>query len=158
MKRLDVFVLMLLFLPFKTFCQMESQTSKIKTKILLDFVDAINAADVDKLYSLMTNDHTFIDSHDNKVTGRDNLKQAWIGYFAMFPDYKIEINQILEKDSLICAFGYASGTYKNLRTADNSNYWRVPAAWTAIINDNLVKQWQVYADNIIVMEIVKRNQ
>jgi ketosteroid isomerase-like protein len=158
MKRLDIFVIILLFLPFKTFCQMESQTSKMKTKILLDFVDAINAADVDKLYSLMTNDHIFIDSHDNKVTGRDKMKQAWIGYFAMFPDYKIEINQILEKDSLICAFGYASGTYKNVKTTDNSNYWRVPAAWTAIINDNLVEQWQVYVDNIIVMDIIKRNQ
>ena len=137
---------------------MESQTLKMKSKILVDFIDAINAADVDKLYSLMTKDHQFIDSHDNKVIGRDNMKQAWIGYFAMFPDYKIEINQILEKDSFICAFGYASGTYKNLRTDDNSNYWRVPAAWTAIINDNLMKQWQVYADNIIVMDIVKRNQ
>jgi hypothetical protein len=65
MKRLDIFIL-LLFLPFKTFCQMVSQTSKMKTKILLDFVDAINTADVDKLYSLMTIDHIFIDSHDTK--------------------------------------------------------------------------------------------
>jgi len=27
-----------------------------------NFIDAINAADVDKLYSLMTDDHIFIDS------------------------------------------------------------------------------------------------
>lgn len=136
----------------------QNQFTKMKTKILLDFVDAINAADVDKLYSLMANDYLFIDAHDNKVTGRDNMKQAWSGYFSMFPDYKIEINEILEKDSLICILGYASGTYTNLKTPDNSNYWRVPAAWTAIIKDNQVKQWQVYADNIIVMDIVKRNK
>lgn len=47
------------------------------------------SADVDRLYSLMTKDHLFIDTHDKKVIGRVNMKQAWIGYFAMFPDYKI---------------------------------------------------------------------
>ena len=94
MKRLDIFIIIgLLFLPIKIFCQMENQTSKMKTKVVLDFVDAINSADVDKLYSLMTIDHIFIDSQDNKATGRDNMKQAWIAYFAMFPDYKIEIKQ-----------------------------------------------------------------
>jgi ketosteroid isomerase-like protein len=133
-------------------------TYKMDTRIVIDFVDAINAADVDKLYSLMTNDHLFIDAHDNKVTGRDNMKQAWIGYFTMFPDYKIEINEILEKGSLICLLGYASGTYKNMKNNENSNYWRIPAAWTAIIKDDKVKQWQVYADNIIVMEIINRNK
>ncbi|HOY33219.1 MAG TPA: nuclear transport factor 2 family protein [Bacteroidales bacterium] len=130
----------------------------MKTKILLDFVAAINAADVDKICTLMADDHLFIDAHDHKMTGRDHLKHAWIGYFALFPDYKIEINDIIEKDALICILGYASGTYKNIITDDNRNHWRVPAAWTAIIQDNQVKQWQVYADNIIVMDIVKRNQ
>jgi len=40
---------------------------------------------------------------------------------------------------------------------NNTNYWRIPAAWRAIIRNNQVLTWQVYADNIIVMEILKRN-
>lgn len=127
-------------------------------KAVLDFVDAINSADLDKITGLMTDDHVFIDSQDNKMTGKVNLKQAWIGYFELFPDYKIEINEILEKGSLVCILGYASGTYKNMQNENHSNYWRVPAAWTAIINDNQIKQWQVYADNIIVMNILNRNK
>ena len=130
----------------------------MKNNILLDFVDAINKADIDKILNIMSDDHVLIDSHDNKVSGKDNLKQAWIGYFALFPDYKIEINETLEKDSLICILGYASGTYKNLQNDINSNFWRIPAAWTAIIKDNHVKHWQVYADNIIVMDIINRNK
>lgn len=130
----------------------------MNTKILLEYVDGINKGDVDRLYSLMSEDHLFIDAHDNQVVGRDNMKQSWIGYFAMFPDYKIEVNQILEKDSLLCILGYASGTYKNLRNEENTNYWRVPAAWSAIVENNCIKQWQVYADNTFPIEIYNRNE
>jgi ketosteroid isomerase-like protein len=130
----------------------------MNTNVVLDFADAISNADVDKIYSLMAEDHLFIDSQDNRVLGKENMKQAWIGYFALFPDYKIEINEILEKDSLICAIGYASGTYKNLKNKNNSNHWRIPAAWSAIVKDNKIKVWQVYADNIIVMKIINENE
>ncbi len=129
----------------------------MNTEIVLDFIDAINSTNVDKICSLMTDDHIFIDSQDNRTTGIKNMKQAWIGYFELFPDYKIEIKEIFEKVSLFCLTGYASGTYKNLKNENNSNYWRIPAAWSAIIKNNKVKQWQVYADNIIVMDIINKN-
>ena len=54
-------------------------------------------------------------------------------------------------------FGYASGTYKNLIEEDNRNHWRIPAAWRAIVTDDHIKSWQVYCDNIIVMDIINRN-
>lgn len=130
----------------------------MNSNIILNFVDAINRADVDKIINIITEDHLFIDSQDNKLTGKENLRQAWIGYFTLFPDYRIEINEILKKDSLFCILGYASGTYKNLHDEENSNHWRIPAAWTAIIQENQIKCWQVYADNSIVMEIMNRNK
>jgi hypothetical protein len=130
----------------------------METKIVIDFIDAINCANVDKMNDLMTNDHLFIDSQDNKMTGKGNMRQAWIGYFDLFPDYKIEINEILKKDSLICILGYASGTYMNLTNENNSNHWKIPAAWKAIVKNNKIKQWQVYADNIIVMDIINKNK
>jgi hypothetical protein len=129
----------------------------MKNTVIEDFVHAINCADIGRIIELMADDHVFIDSQDHKMTGKENLKQAWIGYFELFPDYKIEMNEIFEKDSLFCILGYASGTYKNLQNVSNSNHWRIPAAWRAIISDNRIKQWQVYADNIVVMEIINRN-
>jgi ketosteroid isomerase-like protein len=128
------------------------------TKVVFDFADAISNANVDKIYSLMTHDHLFIDSQDNKMEGRENMKQAWTEYYKWFPDYKIEIEEIFENEITICILGYASGTYKNLHNKDNSNHWRIPAAWKAIIKDNQVKLWQVYADNIIVMDIINKNK
>jgi ketosteroid isomerase-like protein len=129
----------------------------MNTKIALCFVEAINRADTDKIYDLMSDDHLFIDTQDNRMIGKDNMKQCWIEYFKLFPDYKIEIEDIFEKEESVCLFGHAGGTYRNIQDDANSNYWRVPAAWKAIVRNNLIKQWQVYADNISVMEIIKRN-
>ena len=130
----------------------------MKTKIVLEFVDAINCADIDKIYSLMTDDHLFVDSQDNRTTGKEKMKQAWIGYYQLFPDYKIEVKEIFKKGPLICLLGYASGTYKGVENKSNDNYWRMPAAWRAEIKDNKIKEWQVYADNIIVMDIINKNK
>jgi len=129
----------------------------MKNKVVLDFVEAINNSDVDGILNLMPENHVFTDSHGNKLTGKEKLKQAWIGYFRLFPDYKIEINEVLEKDALVCILGYASGTYLNMKNENNSNHWRVPAAWRATIKNSQVFTWQVYTDNMIVMEIMNRN-
>ena len=130
----------------------------MKSKVLLDFIDAINHANLDKMVDLMADEHTFIDSRDNRYTGKENMKQAWIGYFNLFPDYKIEITGMLQKKSLFYLVGYAGGTYMNMINENNTNYWRIPTAWTAIIKKNKVQYWQVYADNGVVVEIVNRNK
>ena len=117
-------------------------------KIVLDFIESINSANIDRLYDLMSHDHEFIDSRGNSMVGNDNMKKAWTGYFDLFPDYKIEITDSLQNDSIIVLLGYASGTYKtNNKNVDNSNYWKVPAAWKAIVVNEKIKLWQVYADN-----------
>jgi ketosteroid isomerase-like protein len=126
--------------------------------IVQDYIAAINEADVDRILSLMSDNHIMIDSQDHKMTGKDNLRQAWIGYLGLFPDYKIEVNEILEKGSLICILGYASGTYKNLKNDDNSNFWKIPLALAAIIKDNHISKWQIYADNLVVIDIINRNK
>jgi hypothetical protein len=76
---------------------------------------------------------------------------GWL--FSTVSDY-----MILEKDSLICILGYASGTYMNLKNKDNSNFWKIPVALKAIVKDNHIMQWQIYADNLIVMDIINRNK
>ncbi len=130
----------------------------METKVVVDFADAISHADVDRICSLMTDDHLFVDSQDNRIEGKEMMKIAWIAYFGLFPDYKIEIEELYENDSSICILGYASGTYKSQQNRNNGNHWRVPAAWKAVIKDNLVKHWQVYADNLVVVEIINNNK
>jgi len=128
-------------------------------KIVLDFIESINNANTDKLYDLMSNDHVFIDSRGNSIVGNDNMKNAWIGYLDLFPDYKIEITDTLQNDSIIVLLGYASGTYKTKnKNVGNNNYWKVPASWKAIVVDKRIKLWQVYADNSVAIEIMNKNK
>lgn len=124
---------------------------------IYDFANAINQRDVDKICSLMTDDHTFVDAHGNEVIGREKMKAGWAGYFQWFPDYKIEITDLFSDGNTLAAFGFASGTYKGKTTASKKNYWRLPAAWKAIIADNKIKVWQVYADTKIPFDIIGKN-
>jgi len=128
-------------------------------KIVQDFVESINSANIDGLYDLMSNDHEFIDSRGTSMVGNDNMKKAWIGYYDLFPDYKIEITDTLQNDSLVVLLGYASGTYKaTAKNVDNNNHWKVPASWKAKVVDNKIKLWQVYADNSVAIEIMNKNK
>jgi len=126
-------------------------------KIVLDFIESINSANIDKLYGLMHNDHEFIDSRGNSTFGNDNMKKAWIAYFVLFPDYKIEITDTLENETMIVILGYASGTFKTLnQNVENNNHWEIPASWKAVVVDEQIKLWQVFADNSVVIEIMNQ--
>lgn len=105
----------------------------------------------------MSEDYIFIDSYGDKHVGKKGEKQGWKGYFELFPDYKIEIEDIAENDSIFGLFGYASATYKNLINESNSNYWKIQASWKAIVENKKIKHWQIYCDVKIIVEIIERN-
>ncbi len=121
----------------------------VNTSVVLAFVDAINKADTAELLSLMSPDHVLVDSAGNHMSGTKNLEQAWNGYFKLFPDYQIEITDMMEKEGSVGLFGHARATFKGVP-------WNIPAAWLAEIHAGKVKRWQVYADNSVVLEIMGR--
>jgi len=125
--------------------------------IVIRFVKAINDHDVDEIINLMSEDHIFIDAKDNKSVGKKGMKEEWEGYYELFPDYQIEISDIIENVSTIGLFGYVSATYKNLTNKLNSNFWRIPASWKAIVKNNKIKHWQVYCDYSSLFKIIEKN-
>ena len=136
--------------------QVKQDTMNKKT--FYDFVSAINEHSAEKLYALMTDDHQFIDAQGNSVSGKDKMKAGWAGYFQWFPDYKIEITDIFIQGDTIAAFGFAEGTFKGIKTEQNKNYWKLPAAWKAVIENGKVKLWQVYADTKIPFDIISHSK
>ena len=116
------------------------------------FVDAINARDENALAELMSLDHTFIDAHGNEVVGREKMRAGWRGYFEWFPDYEIEVTRIFENGEEFGLFGYAGGSFKG----NSEQSWRLPAAWKAVVREQHVALWQVYADTKIPFEIIER--
>lgn len=110
--------------------------------VAMHFVQAINRQDVGALAALMTPEHQFTDSLGNAVRGREKMRAGWRGYFAMVPDYTLEINEAFVRDSVVLLLGTAGGTY-----APTGQRWQTPAALRARIEDDQVAEWRVYADN-----------
>jgi ketosteroid isomerase-like protein len=132
--------------------------SESKKSIVISFVKSINDHDVNKIVNLMTEDHIFIDGMDNKTVGKKGMKEAWEGYFQLFPDYQIEISDTTENESVVGLFGYAKATYKNLSNNENSNFWKSPASWKALVENNKIKHWQVYCDYSELLRIIDKNK
>jgi len=122
------------------------------------FVKAINDHNVEEILNLMSEDHLFIDAYGDTHIGKKGMKEGWKGYYELFPDYKIDIKEIIEEGSIIALFGYANATYKNIKDESNSNFWRIPAAWKAIVKNSKVKHWQVYCDYSKLLKIIDKNK
>jgi ketosteroid isomerase-like protein len=122
-----------------------------------EFMARINQGDAGKLAELMTEDHAFVDPLGQTVRGRKAMCAAWRGYYAFCPDYCVSCEKILSDGNLVAAFGSAGGTIAFNDKLPPENRWRIPAAWMAIVEDGLVKEWRVYADNEPVREILARS-
>lgn len=115
----------------------------------IQFVAAINAHDVNRIIALMADDHQFIDAYGNS-TGKEAMQQGWQGYFAWFPNYCIEVNEVFTGDNnTVVLLGFASGTYQGKTSPNHKNHWRIPAAWRVVVKNKKVSIWQVYADSKI---------
>jgi ketosteroid isomerase-like protein len=122
--------------------------------VVIRFVEAINNHDVDEIINLMTDDHVFIDGQDNKNVGKEGMTEGWKGYFDLFPDYQIEIADIVDNDPAFGLFGYVEGTYQGIKNESNSNFWRTPASWKAKVKDEKIYHWQVYCDYSVLLKII----
>lgn len=122
------------------------------------FVEAINQGDVEAICELMTEDHRFIDSTGEVYDGRERMKKAWIDYYAIIPDYLIDISEALVSGNTVVLIGKASGTYAPDGEIQRENYWVVPAAWRAVVDGDKVKEWQIFADLEAVRKIARRER
>ena len=123
-------------------------------RIVLRFVNEINRHDVPAMLALVSPDHLFVDGLGHEVRGLERLREAWTGYFEWFPDYRILIEDHLQMGIVVGLFGSASGTYAVRGELSPSRRWKIPAAWKAVVREERVERWQVYADNEPVWKIM----
>jgi ketosteroid isomerase-like protein len=116
-----------------------------------DLVARINAHDVPGILALLAPEHRFVDGVGRAMTGHDDLREAWSGYLALFPDYRIDVDSLVADGELVLLAGSASGS---VETRSGTERWRIPAAWRAEVRGGLVDVWQVYADNTPVYELL----
>jgi len=118
-------------------------------EILRQWLAAINDHDAIALAALMAADFVFVDSLGNRVDGAKSMEAGWRGYFALCPDYWIRQHQVMSAGDTMLIAGEAGGTI-------DRESWRIPAAWKAVIRDDRVAEWRVFADNKPVYEILGR--
>jgi ketosteroid isomerase-like protein len=121
--------------------------SDLSISVAMEFVRAINRQNVDGLAALMTADHRFTDSLGNSGEGREHIRASWVGYFGMVPDYSLAIEENYSDGNVVVMLGVAQGTYVGKACASQENRWQTPIVIRARIEDSLVAEWRVYADN-----------
>ena len=115
-------------------------------------VRAINRPDTQALAELMTPEHAFIDSLGNTVRGREKMRAGWAAYFGMVPDYQIAVDESYGDGPVVLMVGLAEGTYAPGGQLAAENRWKTPAVFRALVEDGLVAEWRVYADNEPIRE------
>ena len=123
-------------------------------EVVLEFVARINHQDVGGLVALMSEDHCFVDGLGQVVRGREQMEKGWLGYFDLFPDYSIQVDEILNRGNLVALFGTAEGTYSRNGKLLAENHWKIPGAWKAVLREGRVSEWAVYADNEPVWKLM----
>jgi len=123
---------------------------------VLDFMERINLRDAGRLAELMPEDHVFLDALGKAVRGREQMRAGWLGYYAMCPDYWVSHEAVFAHGNQVAAFGEAGGTIARDGKLPPENRWRTPAAWLAVVENGLVKEWRVYADNKPVYDILAK--
>ena len=126
-------------------------------EIVIRFITAINSHNIDLINEMMSDDHKFTDSLGSVYRGKELMSQGWRNYLKMFPDYKIDIDEIYNDVDKVMFTGKASGTYY-VDKAAKENHWEITAAWRAVVINNMIKEWQVFGDNKPVYEIIERNK
>ena len=105
--------------------------------LALRFNERINARDLEDLCTMMTEDHTFIDSENDVDEGKEVMTEGWRNFFAHYPDYRNVFTQVIVRENLVIMVRYSTCSYDPL---DGS------AIWTAKVQNGLISEWRVYKD------------
>lgn len=110
---------------------------------VVGFVDAINRGDVERLCSLMTEDHRLHVLDETPLAGRAANRQAWIGYASAYPDYVIYPSRIVDRGAEVFVLGATTGSHLGLTDEEER---RLGVIWRAVVRDGALSVWQVIED------------
>jgi ketosteroid isomerase-like protein len=124
--------------------------------VVLKFEQAINSRSADAVCALLGPDSVFVDSLGNQIEGADKMRSAWEGYFKIVPDYAISHSDIFANGEIVAVFGSAQGTFSKDGTLRREDFWKMPAAWRAIVKGGKIARWEVFADNEPLRAIMRK--
>lgn len=111
------------------------------------FVRALNRQDLEGILARMSPSHRLVDSIGTIVEGLEKMRAGWAAYLKMVPDYTLAIEETYVTGPVVILLGMAQGTYTRDGKLTSENSWQTPIALRAFVEDGLIAEWKVYADN-----------
>jgi ketosteroid isomerase-like protein len=111
--------------------------------LALRFMDAINGNEIERLGSIMSDDHTLRVFTEDPVTGRQQNIEAWRGYCSSWPDYIIYPRRMAEVDGTVAIVGHTTGSHLELPDDEES---QMTLIWLCRCADGEVTAWELIED------------
>jgi limonene-1,2-epoxide hydrolase len=105
---------------------------------------------------MTSSDAIFIDSMGINTEGRTEMRKAWDVLLTFFPDYNVQVKDIISKNGMVAVFGTARGTLATDGRILAENKFEIPASWTATVTEGKISKWRVYADNQPVRKLIEK--
>ena len=112
------------------------------TNVVLEFVERINAHDLEGICALMTEDFTFTDYEGKIERGKELMRTGWEGYLSSFPKYKIIVQHVLIGGGGVAIIGKTTGSHLPPEVEEKET-----VLWTAEIRNGRVAEWRIYSDS-----------
>ena len=116
---------------------MSDMNKKDPKLTVLKFNECINNQDPNGLANLMTEEVRLIEGEETTRKGKVAVKNAWIEFFNLCPDYKNHFTRIESKDNRVVIIGFSTCSNKVLDG---------PALWTALFKNDLIDEWRILDD------------
>ena len=126
--------------------------------IVRAFLKAINTQDVDGMTALLAPGHRMIDALGGVVEGREKIHECWKGYFRMVPDYSVDVEETFVSGSAVMILGVARGTLSLDGELHPENRWHTPLAMRATVEECLIAEWRIFADNEPIRRLMAGRQ
>jgi ketosteroid isomerase-like protein len=105
--------------------------------VVFQFVDAINAGNVEWLADVMADDHRFVDAAGCATVGKGACLNGWARFFVAFPDYENVIERIESRGDEVIMAGRSRSSNPELHGR---------ALWAARVAEGLVAEWRIHDD------------
>jgi hypothetical protein len=125
---------------------------------ILEFINRINAHNVQGIIDLMADDYQFVNSSGDRFRDLEFMRQTWQAQFANHPDFKIRVQRIIADNEGVGIFGWTEGTYAPDGVMREENHWEIPTAFLGVARDNKLVYWEVFSDTSIVFDLIKSSQ
>jgi dipeptidase E len=124
--------------------------------IVKEYINRINRHDLNGMLEITSDDSVFIDSMGINTAGKMDMEKAWDMFLTFFPDYTIQVKDIISKNGMVAVFGTAKGTVATGGRILAENKFEIPASWTALVKNGKISKWRVYADNEPVRKLLEK--